>query len=721
MLIRAFCRPIVDMTVAMSGSEALEYLKAVGLEPGVSFVGNEMIQKIREVVDDAHRHLEQASPGGPVSNAMFSLAQSLGTYPRDLALEWFGPYPAPGANTPVDPLPSLRAVGIKTWALPSPTQELPTSFCLADHETGETIAILVGDRSSFNGYADASSADMAFLMLSDLPDLLPGIAPATRLCLMTADIASLDGPVRKALVDAGDRVAFVFTSMTELRNLGLLGPDGVTLDLFPNAEVIATDSALPVHIWSAETGDESQYEVPGESDAERSFLGAGDAYTGAYLGARLLGKSMEEAHAAGISEARISSYSLRARTVEPTNLTEIFGEHIERASPTPDWWLYDRVRQTAGVTVVTSFNTGVDTLGGDVASELGLPWFAVMPEGRRRDPGDEPRWPGIHVLELGTPSYRYCTWANAYVADGTLLVDIVGGEGSAETRRACECLGRPFIELHPDDDPISVFERARAWARQHAVKTVQIAGSRSEKVAGNVLDATHNVLRAALLGVTRSFASDLPVEVPQEPALHALNIGIPRLGEVSERARRILREAGLVTEAAPDRLVWTVGQERIILAKSRDLVRAVASGDLDMAIVGEDMVLEQDDPGIEVIARAGVHNAMLAAIGPSEPRAECGVIAAQYPHVARPFADRYGAQVVPVAGAGEGWVRIESADFLVDTWRTGKTAAANGLKLKTELARTSLTLIGRVGGPRTSQVAPWLFNALSTPVPDRLP
>lgn len=721
MLIRAFCRPIVDITVAMSGSEAFEFLKAVGLEPGVSFVSDDEIQNVRNVIADSGRHLEEVSPGGPVSNVMFSLAQSLGTYPRDLTLEWCGPYPAIGANIPVDPLPSLRAVGIKTLALPSTTPALPSSFCLVDRETGETMAILVGDRSPFSGYTDATPADMAFLMMSDLPDLLPGLAPTTRLCLMTADISSLDGSIRKALDDAADRTAFVFSSMTELRQLGLLGPEGLTLDLFPHAEVIATDSALPVHIWTSKLGTELQFDVPGESEAECSFLGAGDAYTGAYLGARLLGKPVEASHAAGISEARISSYSLRARTVEPTNLTEIFGAHIERTSPTPDWWLYERVRQTAGTTIVTSFNTGVDTIGGSVSIELGLPWFAVMPAGRRRDAGEEPDWSRTHVFELGTPSYRYCTWTNAFIADGTLLVDIVGGQGSAETRLACECLGRPLLELHPDDAPLSVFEQARDWARQHAIKTVQVAGSRSAGVTGTVLDATHSILRAALLGVAYSFASGLPVTVPQEPVSQAVRVGIPRLAEVSERVFRILCEAGFISDALPDQLVWNVGEERIILAKSRDLVRAVVAGDLEMAIVGEDMVLEHADPRIEVIARAGVHNALLAAIGPAEVRAECGVVAAQYPHVAASFADRSRALVFPVAGAGEGWVSIGSADFLVDTWRTGKTAIANGLRLEEELARTSLTLIGRVGSPRTSQVAPWLFNSLTSPIVDQLP
>lgn len=717
MRVTGFCRPIVDWTVAMEPSEALGVLGAAGLGSGVTFVGDAVLETVRAAIGRLPHHHEEASPGGPVSNAIFSLARAAGPYPRGFEIAWAGPYPGGTADTAYDPLPSLRAVGVTTHALPSTQERTPTSLCIVDHATGETLAILVGDREPIDASALGTPPDLALLMLSDLPALLPSLEPTTRIALMTADLERLDDPLVAALTAAAGRIAFVFTSMPELHRLGLLAPRGEPHEFFAGAEVVATDSSDPVHVWDAARREPARYPVPSEADARGSFLGAGDAYSGAYLAARMGGLGTDEAHAVATTEARISSYQLRARSLEPTNLTALFGDFIERASDTPDWHLFERVRQTSGTTVVTSYNSGVDTLGGSVADELGLAWFAVMPAGRRRDEGGpQLASRGGHLLELGTPSYRYCTWTNAYLADGTLLLDVSRGEGSEETRRACRMLGRPLLELNLDDHPATIRHSVAAWARAFAVKTVQVAGSRAAGLTEPDLNRARAVLRAALLGVAATHASGLPAPVPPPSAVSAASIGIPRLPEVSAGALEELRAAGLADGLDLDSLVWEVEGERIVRAKSRDLVSAVASGMLDLAVVGEDMILDapaEDSAELEVIARAGVFNALLAAVGPSEPRAEHGLVASQYPRVASLFAAERGANVWPVAGAGEGWVEAGIADYVVDTWRTGRTAEEHGLRLVRELARTSLVLVARRGATPVSRVAPWLFNRLA--------
>lgn len=710
LVIQGLCRPIVDRTLIVDAEDAQNVLRHVGFEAGVSFVGDDIIRIARARAHELGYRNELSSPGGPVSNALYALAQSLGPYPRPIVPEWAGSFNPRLCNVPDDPLPQLRAAGVRTRILPNLESPLPESLCFVDKASGDTIAILVGHRLPMTPIS-GDDVDLQLLQLADIAAVKQGNGP---LALMTADLPVISDELWRALheVGLGGRLAFVFGSLEEFHRLGIVDE---TLRAAPpvlGAELVATDSSRAVQIWTAGSEYPETFDVDRLDDSDRGFLGAGDAYTGAYLGARLQGRTMADSHAAGQREARLTSYHMRARAPIQTNLNDLFGGYIERASHTPDWYIPQRVRQAPGPTIVSCLNSGVDTIAAEVSHQLGLPFFAIMPEGRRReDDGKSTDW--LHVIELGTPSFRYCTWANVYAADGTLLLDISSGEGSQETRRAAHVLNRPILELSPDDDERTVFDGVREWARTRAVRTLHVAGSRHTHLSDTDSISARRVLETAAKALGSLYEWKLAGPPDASRFDDSFALGIPALREVSAAVRNYLSTLGMAESCSFDSLVWKVGAGEIVRARSRDLVKAVASGTLDTALVGEDMVLDENDARIEVVARAGLFWSSIALVVPDSPRPEIGVLGAQYPGMVRRLEAHETRHVVPVVGAGEGWVRAGHFDALVDTWRTGRTAHANGLALSRELARTSLCAIGRVGDSKGVDAARALLRGVS--------
>ena len=89
--------------------------------------------------------------------------------------------------------------------------------------------------------------------------------------------------------------------------------------------------------------------------------------------------------------------------------------------------MFGDVRTTCGLAVVSCGNSGIDAIGLSVASRLGLSTFCHMPKGWRNEDTEAGREllkvRGARYRELPTESYRYCTWANVYLSDLTLVID----------------------------------------------------------------------------------------------------------------------------------------------------------------------------------------------------------------------------------------------------------------------------------------------------------
>ena len=143
------------------------------------------------------------------------------------------------------------------------------------------------------------------------------------------------------------------------------------------------------------------------------------------------------------------------------------------------------VRGSAGLTVLTGGQTGVDTYAAAAALQAGLPVHLVFPRGLRQEDGRltvarRRQVTGAAVHELRSASFRYRTWTCAYLADAVLLLDPAGGAGCRETARAAAALGRPLLEPAPGEaDAVQV----EVWLAANHTRVLMIAGCRASQLA----------------------------------------------------------------------------------------------------------------------------------------------------------------------------------------------------------------------------------------------
>jgi hypothetical protein len=133
------------------------------------------------------------------------------------------------------------------------------------------------------------------------------------------------------------------------------------------------------------------------------------------------------------------------------------------------------------VKVVSGGQTGVDRAALDVALEKGLPCGGWCPRGRRAEDGPiDERYP---LQETPWDSYPQRTDWNVRDSDGTLV--LASGEpdrGTALTIRLAAGRNKPCLVLDLSDkaDPARVL----AWAAEHGVQVLNVAGPRESSAPG---------------------------------------------------------------------------------------------------------------------------------------------------------------------------------------------------------------------------------------------
>jgi len=140
-----------------------------------------------------------------------------------------------------------------------------------------------------------------------------------------------------------------------------------------------------------------------------------------------------------------------------------------------------QVRATAGGTIVTGGQTGVDTYAAHAALRAGLPVHVIFPAGWRQEDGSltavrRRRLDGAVRHELREASFEYRTWTCVYVSDAVVLFDPAGGSGCRETARAARALGRPLLE--PEAGEMTA-ESARDWLTGTGARVLLVAGCRA--------------------------------------------------------------------------------------------------------------------------------------------------------------------------------------------------------------------------------------------------
>ncbi len=144
--------------------------------------------------------------------------------------------------------------------------------------------------------------------------------------------------------------------------------------------------------------------------------------------------------------------------------------------------------------MISGGQTGVDRSALDVALELGVPAGGWCPKGRKAEDGSlASRYP---LTETPSEQYRQRTEWNVRDSDGTLVLTRgAPAEGTAYTIEAARKLGKPCLVLDLSGAPSQ--SAAQAWAEEHKVRVLNVAGPRESKCPGIYAQAAQ-FLRAIL-------------------------------------------------------------------------------------------------------------------------------------------------------------------------------------------------------------------------------
>ena len=144
--------------------------------------------------------------------------------------------------------------------------------------------------------------------------------------------------------------------------------------------------------------------------------------------------------------------------------------------------------------MISGGQTGVDRSALDVALELGLPAGGWCPKGRKAEDGSlASRYP---LTETPSEQYWQRTVWNVRDSDGTLVLTRGSpAEGTAYTVEAARKLGKPCLVLDLSEAPSQ--SAVQAWAEEHKVRVLNVAGPRESKCPGIYAQAAQ-FLRAIL-------------------------------------------------------------------------------------------------------------------------------------------------------------------------------------------------------------------------------
>ncbi len=464
--------------------------------------------------------------------------------------------------------------------------------------------------------------------------------------------------------------------------------DGVTL--------VGTSGREPVLVHTA--GREYRLEVPYVSPTG-SDLGAGDAYMGGLLRAWFAeGADLGTAHELACGRAAAVLGVIGPRVPASQDLNAVFPAWIQRQSPSADEGrLIEAVHRSPGLAVVTGGQTGVDELATTMAARSAIATHVIMPSGHRTEAGTAtavPSAPTVRAHELASDSYRYRTWASVYAADAVILLDFAGGEGSAETRRAAQCLNRPLFEAVPargddppqppaapargddpsgvparEDDPGLTDERLDRWLDEVAPEAVLIAGTRASLLAAsgrlNVASERVEWVISRLVHCIRSRAGRQATPTGALPATARLLIPPWLWANPSVRAQ--LASDGSTTDP--------------VFLPPRDVARALEAGLADAGVTWPGLLSGESLAGFDVVP-LGVGACYYGYLGAGPVLNRPGSVGVQYREA---YERLSGAALVKeeatvaITGSAESWVSSGLVQAAFDTFHTGRTIAAFGL------------------------------------------
>ena len=150
--------------------------------------------------------------------------------------------------------------------------------------------------------------------------------------------------------------------------------------------------------------------------------------------------------------------------------------------------------------ILSGGQTGVDRAALDVALDLSLACGGWCPKGRRAEDGPiADRYP---LVEAETADYAERTRRNVQDSDGTLVLTC--GEptgGTALTIQFAKREQRPHLVIDIQGEPPAA--ALLDWCREHAIKTLNIAGPRDDDTS-DIYHRAHAFLHTVLAALADS-------------------------------------------------------------------------------------------------------------------------------------------------------------------------------------------------------------------------
>lgn len=180
-----------------------------------------------------------------------------------------------------------------------------------------------------------------------------------------------------------------------------------------------------------------------------------------------------------------------------------------------------------------------------------------------------------------------------------------------------------------------------------------------------------------------------------------LKIAIQKSGRLNEDSLKLLKQCGIKIDNGKDQLKVDVPNfpMEILYLRNSDIPQYLEDGVVDVAIVGENLLIEQEKQ-VDIIEKLGFSKCRVSLAIPKDVTAEdlCYFqgkkIATSYPNTVKNFLDQNGIQseIHIISGSVEIAPNIGLADGICDIVSSGSTLFKNGLKESQVILRSEAVL-----------------------------
>jgi ATP phosphoribosyltransferase len=180
-----------------------------------------------------------------------------------------------------------------------------------------------------------------------------------------------------------------------------------------------------------------------------------------------------------------------------------------------------------------------------------------------------------------------------------------------------------------------------------------------------------------------------------------LKIAIQKSGRLNEDSLKLLKQCGIKIDNGKDQLKVDVPNFplEILYLRNSDIPQYLEDGVVDVAIVGENLLIEQEKE-VDVIEKLGFSKCRVSLAVPKDVNADNlnyfqgKKIATSYPNTVKKFLNENGIQseIHIISGSVEIAPNIGLADGICDIVSTGSTLFKNGLKESQVILRSEAVL-----------------------------